>query len=218
MEIPTLNGYYSNTKPSLVSNTTNNKLIKNIISSKQNNTSSIITGFIREHLVIIIVVIIICIILAWRYKIQQKKIKTEDFMYDEGYERDNNGNLIYTRDNINSIMTRPTFNPSIPVEMQESYTRYLPDEVNNMEGINSMNDIQGSPYIGTSDMIGPYEVLDDIQYNNSPRIINKGPFYRNAIIDPMNVSDINNLKFREANNTNLANYNEIIRSKNNFRM
>jgi len=191
---------FTNTNPNLINYTTNDKLVKLISINTKTSFLDNFKKFINDNITLIILLLIIVIVIYWRYKYVQKH-KVEKFLYDEGIERDDNGNLIYTYDEMGNIIARSTFNPNIPLNKQNSYVRYLPDEF--VKGA-SADRLNGVNYINTSNINNDYDVIED-GYENTPRVVHKGPYYKNANPQAIN-SDDNNEYFRKANHNNLVNY------------
>jgi hypothetical protein len=185
---------FTNSNPNLINRSSNNKLIDLININTKRNLFDDIINFIFNNKLLIIVIIVIIIILIWRYKYVNKN-KLENFLYDEGYEKDKNGNVIYTYDEMGNIIARPVFNPNIPINSQHPYIKYLPDE----HGVNNLNSID---YINTSNIKNAYDVED-----NDGNIFT-GPFYKNS--NPLSISsDDSNNDFRLANQNNLVDYEQL---------
>lgn len=97
-------GFFSQSNPDLISRATIKKLLLSdnlLVQGGQKNTeNNFYTNYIEPNLLILILFIIFCLFLLYRY---------------------------YTKENKESFV--PTFNPSIPVDEQQSYVHYMDNEI-----------------------------------------------------------------------------------------
>lgn len=191
---------YTNSQPTLISDKVVDSFSKMIKEISDQNTSifrKIYDNVIYPNLSIFIVVMLIIIFLLYRYftYVDDKPIKqTETF----------SPNNIPPRRRIfdevefpNERITRPTFNPAIPVSQQQSYVNYLPDEVPvrvNGELVDNTQDIN---------YYAPPNNPNTFQYS--------GPYYKAS---ENGLSDDMYKEFVSQNNQNLSDLNDIIRQKN----
>lgn len=180
---------FIDTQPSLISNNTLNQL-NELIHVKSLTLSEKIIQLLKTYWYIVVICIILLIIFIWRYK-KIKKNK-EKFFYDD-------------LDKLNENIAIPTFNPYLPIEKQNSYVRYLPNESFKGAINNNINNID---YVNTNNMIGLLDNIDDRYSQFQQPLINTGPLYHNTNPNE-NISDINLQNNRILNNNNLNNLNEI---------
>jgi len=93
-------------------------------------------------------------------------------------------------------IARPVFNPSIPVSKQQSYVRYLPDEIPVVRNGKFVDNVQELPY--------------DAPPNNPNQFQYSGPFYN---VSANGTSDDMYGGFIKLNETNLENLNDIYEQK-----
>lgn len=121
-----MNEYYSNSKPFLTNNNTI-KQFEHILLPKKtlydNSVQNILGGFynsyISPNIFFLILLGILVIFLFIRYFFIDDQ---EDFLMDLSIDQD-----------INKINFRPTLNPSLPLETQNSYVNYLPDTITEID-------------------------------------------------------------------------------------
>lgn len=139
--------YFSNTKPNIINQNIENNfenLLKNT-SNKSYDTVDYLSvfyeDFIKPNLFMLIMLLLIALFLLYKYL--EKKEKKENFEENkkedpveeikrsvkESTEMPSNILIpqLYKQDDYKSF--RPTFNPSLPIDRQQSFTNYLPDNI-----------------------------------------------------------------------------------------
>jgi hypothetical protein len=101
-------------------------------------------------------------------------------------------------DGLNEKIARPTFNPYYPVNTQESYVNYLPEQIPVISNGTMIDNVKTMPY--NAPKLQPSQT--DIQYS--------GPYYRD---DNVVVSDDLYQDFAQANVNNLDQFDELLRQK-----
>lgn len=197
---------YTNSHPILVSERVTSSYNKMITDMTLQNTSifrKLYDDIIYPNLGLCILIFLILVFLIWRYwtvKSNKEKFQKNHCVNikDPIYVSENtqyNPSIQYFggMDHPQERIARPTFNPSIPINKQQSYVKYLPDTVPVINNCSYINNVQEMPYTSPPDNLNSY------QYT--------GPCYRageNGVSDDM-YND-----FVEYNKQNLSDYDNII--------
>ena len=141
----------------------------------QKNKETGLFTWILEHKIL---TIIICVIIYFIYK-KYKELSTENFMFEFKNTLGKDNKYHITADN--SMATpyiRPTMNPTIPINNQTSYVRYLPNEYPYKKIDGLLNDHSGK--LVKNGSILPDQGIPDMNYTFTPipGEQNKGPQYR----------------------------------------
>lgn len=197
---------YTNSHPILVSDnivSTYTKLIDNVTKQNTNIFSKIYENYIVPNWGVCIVIVLICVFLLWRYikyrnreRFNDNNTNTKANATKTQYPTIATGNPFADISmDFNERIARPTFNPSIPVNKQQSYVNYLPDTVPILDDGQFVTNINNMPYTAPNN-------FNSFQYT--------GPFYRmgdNGISDEMYNG------FVERNKQNLMEYDDLLGDK-----
>lgn len=203
---------FSKTNPNLLNDNVVNEL-KKVLHSKNPTLIDNFVNFIGNNLVMLLFISLTLYIL---YKIylnhQEKKKLQENFILDNGFKRDNQGNLIYNIDD--NIEPPQTTSNNISLK-SVNIDNKIGDNTNDNEFIRpTINPylIQDNSYINKdynnilSNEISPFDNLEPTTLSTSNlNIINKGPTYTNTL--PQQPSD-NDIQFRLQNMNDMLLYKE----------
>jgi hypothetical protein len=192
---------YTNSLPILISErvtTTYSKLMEDMSKQNLGIFQKLYENIIQPNLGLSILVSLILIFLIWRY-ISFRNNKKEQFQRKlgttlKGYP--NRVRYFSGMDSPNERIARPTFNPSIPIQKQQSYVNYLPDTIPVNHNGKFVNNVQEMQYTA------PANNANTFQYT--------GPFYdtgENGVSDDMYDG------FVEYNKQNLLEFDDILSEK-----
>ena len=202
---------FSKTNPNLLNDNVIIEL-KKVLHSKNPTLLDNFINYIGNNFVLLLFIGLTLYILYKIYLHHQKNKKLqENFILDNGFKRDNQGNLIYNIDD--NIEPPQTTSNNISLKSVNDENK-IGDNVDNNFLRPSINPylIQDNSYINKnynnvlSNDISPFDSLEPttLQTNNF-NVINKGPTYSNTL--PLQPSD-NDIQFR------LQNMNDMLLYKN----
>lgn len=176
-----------------------NRVALSLISERQKSKSFL--SFLKNNIFVLLIILIIIAIIIWRFKHPD----SENFMFDEEMRVSPLGDSYTTQldPNYNNFY-RPVFNPYYPTEMQNSYVRYLPNELLYADSYGNITD--NSTKISKTGGIIPDQGINDMEYSPVNFVTNfyphqqfsKGPEYAN-VNTSATVSDGSNNLFRQQN-------------------
>lgn len=201
---------YTNSRPILVSErvtSSYNKMITDMTIQNTNIFRKLFDNIIYPNLGLCILILSILVFLIWRYwNVRSKKEKFQKNQIDVNirnptYVSENtqyNPSIQYFggMDHPQERIARPVFNPSVPIDKQQSYVNYLPDTIPVINDGQYVNNVQEMPYTS------PPDNLNSFQYT--------GPCYRageNGVSDDMYNG------FVDYNKQNLSDYDDILGEK-----
>lgn len=200
---------FTNSRPSLITDNVSivfNKMIADVANSNKPFLKKLYDNVIYPNIYIVIVIVIIIGLLVFRYY-QHKKDKPNDKSKNISKEPLTNidieetENAQYVRglrpfggmDDPNERISRPIFNPSIPISQQRSYVNYLPDEIPVIKNGMYQNNVKNMNYSV------PNYNPNNYQYS--------GTYYNTA---NSNLSDDVYNDFYESSKQNLMEYDDLL--------
>jgi len=203
---------FSKTNPNLLNDNVINEL-KKVLHSKNPTLLDHFINYIGNNLVLLLFIGLTLYILYKIYLYHQKNKKLqENFILDNGFKRDNQGNLIYNIDDNIEPTTTSSNNISLKSINDDNKIADNVDDNNFVRPSINPYLIQDNSYINKdynnvlSNDISPFDNLEPTTLSTSNlNIINKGPTYSNTL--PLQPSD-NDIQFR------LQNMNDMLLYKN----
>jgi len=186
---------YTGSHPVLVSDivaSSYNKLVTEMTKQNRSIWDKIYDDIIYPNIGLFIIVVCVAIFLLWRYIVHSRK---EKFVQDKT-EYQPNVRMFGGEDASDERIARPIFNPSIPIQKQESYVKYLPDEIPVNQNGEWVDNVQDMPYNAPSFNPNSYQFT--------------GPYYHAS---ENGLSDDGYSEFVNYNKQNLVDYDNIIGDK-----